>query len=37
MGSVKCRPERTQKKPGKKTVSVKPHERSKPKPIHKSC
>lgn len=32
MAKTKCRPERVGK-PGPKTVPVKPHRRSKPKPI----
>ena len=34
---VTCRPVRTGKKPGRKTVPVKPHARSKPKPIGDKC
>ena len=30
---TKCRPTRVTKKPGRKTVPVKPHRRSKPKPL----
>ena len=37
MAKVKCRPVRTVKKPGPKTVHVKSHPRSKPKPISKKC
>lgn len=32
---VTCRPVRTDKKPGPKTVKVKTYERSKPKPLPK--
>lgn len=32
---VKCRPTRVDKKPGRKTVEVKPHRRSAPKPLPK--
>jgi hypothetical protein len=35
--AVKCRPERTDKKPASKPVVVKPHTRSNPKPIGKKC
>ena len=34
---VKCRPVRTGTKPGRKTVTVDKHKRSKPKPIRKKC
>ena len=34
---ITCRPARVGKKPGPKTVDVKPHKRSKPKPIRKKC
>jgi hypothetical protein len=34
---VVCRPVRTEKKPGPKTVSVPAHKRSTPKPINKKC
>jgi len=34
---VKCRPVRGGKKPGPKTVPVRQHERSKPKPLPKKC
>jgi hypothetical protein len=34
---VICRPERTGKKPGPKTVKVSSHTRSTPKPIDKKC
>lgn len=36
MAKVKCRPERVGK-PGRKTVPVKPHKRSTPKPIKPKC
>jgi len=34
---TKCRPVRTSPKPGPKTVRVKTHIRSKPKPTGKKC
>ena len=34
---VVCRPQRTEKKPGPKTVRVSPYKRSTPKPINKKC
>jgi len=34
---TKCRPQRVGTKPGPKPVKVKPHRRSKPKPIKKKC
>ena len=34
---AKCRPQRKDKKPGPKTVSVDKHKRSKPKPMNKKC
>ena len=34
---LKCRPTRTAKKPGPKTVSVSTHKRSTPKPLRKKC
>lgn len=37
MAKVKCRPERTEKKPGPKTVVVETHKRSKPKPLPQKC
>lgn len=37
MAKTKCRPERVGKKPGRKTVVVKEHTRSKPKEIKKGC
>jgi hypothetical protein len=36
MAKVKCRPERDGK-PGPKSVTVRPHKRTKPKPIKKPC
>lgn len=36
MSKIKCRPVRTGK-PGPKTVRVKPHVRSTPKPIKRGC
>jgi hypothetical protein len=35
MAKTKCYPKRTTPKPGPKTVRVKPHVRSKPKPLGK--
>lgn len=37
MAKDKCRPVRDSKKPGPKTVEVKKHQRSKPKPIPGKC
>jgi hypothetical protein len=37
MAKVVCRPTRDSKKPGPKTVPVKRHVRSKPKPLGKKC
>ena len=37
MAKYKCRPERTEKKPGPKSASVKHHVRSKPKKINRKC
>jgi len=37
MAKFTCRPVRTGGKPGPKTVRVKPHVRSTPKPIRKPC
>lgn len=37
MAKTKCAPRRVGKKPGPKTVSVKPHKRSTPKPLRKKC
>ena len=37
MAKVVCRPTRTAKKPGRKTVPVKRHTRSTPKPLPKKC
>lgn len=37
MAAVKCRPVRTSPKPGPKTVRVRPHVRSVPKPLPKKC
>jgi hypothetical protein len=34
---TKCRPTRIKGKPGPKTVKVKSHDRSKPKPLPKKC
>ena len=34
---VVCRPVRTEKKPGQKSVTVHTHKRSTPKPINKKC
>lgn len=37
MAKVKCVPKRTSPKPGPKTIPVKPHKRSKPKPVPGKC
>ncbi len=34
---IKCVPKRLTKKPGPKTVAVKRHKRTKPKPTNKKC
>lgn len=37
MAKTKCRPTRTTRKPGPKTVKVKTYTRSKPKPLGRKC
>lgn len=37
MAKTKCYPKRTKAKPGPKTVGVKGHKRSKPKPTGRKC
>lgn len=37
MAKTKCRPTRTTKKPGPKTVTVTKHKRSKPSPLKRKC